>query len=74
MSTYPLVTVLMTVYNGGQYLKSSVQSVLNQTFRDFEFLIVNDCSSDDSVKTIESFNDKRIIIHNNEKNIGQTKS
>lgn len=72
--TAPLVTVLMTVYNGGKYLKSSVQSVLNQTFRDFEFLIVNDCSTDDSVKIIESFNDKSVIIHHNEKNIGQTKS
>jgi len=74
MNQKPLVTVLMTVYNGGDYLKASVQSILNQTFKDFEFLIVNDCSTDDSVKTIESFNDKRIIIHNNEKNIGQTKS
>lgn len=72
--TAPLVTVLMTVYNGGKYLKSSVQSVLNQTFRDFEFLIVNDCSTDDSVKIIESFNDKRIVVHNNGKNLGQTKS
>lgn len=74
MKTNPLVTVLMTVYNGGKHLKSSVQSVLNQTFRDFEFLIVNDCSTDDSVKMIESFNDERIIIHHNEKNLGQTKS
>lgn len=70
----PRVTVLMTVYNGGKYLKSSVESVLNQTFKDFEFLIINDCSTDDSVKMIESFNDKRIIIHHNKKNIGQTKS
>lgn len=72
--TNPQVTVLMAVYNGGKYLKSSVQSVLNQTFRDFEFLIVNDCSTDDSVEIIESFNDKRVIIYHNEKNIGQTKS
>lgn len=74
MKTNPLVTVLMTVYNGGEYLKSSVQSVLNQTFKDFEFLVVNDCSNDDSVKTIESFKDDRIVIYNNERNIGQTKS
>ena len=72
--TNPLITVLMAVYNGGKYLKSSVQSVLNQTYKDFEFLIINDCSTDDSVKIIESFNDKRIIVYNNEKNIGQTKS
>src|SRR3990170_4187453 len=74
MKKDPLVTVLMAVYNGGRYLKSSIESVLNQTFRDFEFLIINDCSTDDSVKMIESFNDERIIIHHNENNIGQTKS
>ena len=74
MSTIPLVTVLMTVYNGVEYLETSVQSIINQTFKDFEFLIINDCSTDDSVKIIESFNDKRIIIYNNENNLGQTKS
>ncbi len=70
----PPVTVLMTVYNGGKYLKSSVQSVLNQTFRDFQFLIINDCSTDNSIDIIESFNDDRIVIHHNENNLGQTKS
>lgn len=74
MKKHPLVTVLMTVYNGGRYLRSSVPSVINQTFRDFEFLIVNDCSTDDSVNIIQSFNDERIIVHNNENNMGQTKS
>lgn len=72
--TNPIVTVLMAVYNGGKYLKSSVKSVLNQRFRDFEFLIINDCSTDDFVKVVESFNDSRIVIHNNVKNMGQTKS
>ena len=74
MRTSPLVTVLMTVYNGAEYLNASVQSIINQTFEDFEFLIINDCSTDDSIKIIKSFNDKRITIHNNEKNLGQTKS
>ena len=74
MKKDPLVTVLMAVYNGERYLKSSIESVLNQTFGDFEFLIINDCSTDDSVKMCESFNDERIMIHHNEQNIGQTKS
>lgn len=74
MPTTPLVTVLMTVYNGKEYLEESVQSIIDQTFQRFEFLIVNDCSTDDSVKIIESFNDKRIIIYNNENNLAQTKS
>ena len=69
MPSMPLVTVLMTVYNGSEYLDASVQSIINQTFEDFEFLIVNDCSTDDSTKIIESFNDQRIVIYDNEKNI-----
>jgi len=74
MVTSPLVTVLMTVYNGEEYLNASVQSIINQTFEDFEFLIINDCSTDDSTKIIESFNEKRIVIYDNEENLGQTKS
>ena len=70
----PLVTVLMALYNGGEYLKQTVQSVLDQTYDHFEFLIVNDCSTDDSLKIIGSFQDKRIRIHNNVKNLGQTPS
>ena len=70
----PLVTVLMSVYNGGKYLRPSVESILNQTYKDFEFFIVNDQSTDDSVKIIESFHDKRIVIHHNEMNLGLTKS
>lgn len=69
-----LVTVLMTVYNGGEYLKQAVQSVLDQSHCDFEFLIINDCSTDNTLEILESFQDERIKIHNNEINIGQTKS
>lgn len=68
------VTVLMTVYNGGNYLRPAIESVLNQTYKDFEFLIINDCSTDNSVDVIESFNDRRIVVHSNEINIGQTKT
>ncbi len=64
----------MPVYNGGEYLRLSIESILRQTYRDFEFLIINDCSTDNSLKIIEAFNDKRIIIYNNENNLGQTKS
>lgn len=70
----PSVTVLMTVYNGRAYLKTAIKSVLDQSFRDFEFLIIDDCSSDDSVDTIQSFSDERIVLHRNKINIGQTKS
>ena len=70
----PEITVLMTVYNGSRYLKSSIESVLRQTFEDFEFLIINDHSSDDSLEKIQSFADKRITVYNNEENLGQTRS
>ena len=70
----PLMTVLMALYNGGEYLRQTLQSVLNQTYRNFEFLIINDCSSDDSLGIIESFHDERIRVYTNTRNLGQTPS
>jgi glycosyltransferase involved in cell wall biosynthesis len=52
----------MPVFNGGAYLKEAVSSILGQTFGDFEFVIVDDGSTDGSLRTIESFSDKRIRI------------
>lgn len=65
----PMVTVLMAVYNGEKFLKEAMESILNQTFIDFEFLIINDGSTDNSVKIIESFDDPRIRLIHNEKNL-----
>jgi glycosyltransferase involved in cell wall biosynthesis len=70
----PLVTVLMTVYNGGHYIASTIESVLKQSYRNFEFLIVDDGSTDDSVKVASLYKDERIVVRRNEKNLGQTKS
>lgn len=67
----PSVTVVMPVYNGLPYLKEAIQSVLNQTFTDFEFLIIDDGSTDASVACIESYRDSRIRFVRNEKNMGQ---
>ena len=64
------VTVLMPVYNGEKYLREAIDSILNQTFADFEFLIINDASTDNSAEIIRSYNDNRIIIIENDKNIG----
>ncbi len=64
----------MAAYNGGEYLKTSVESILHQTYRDFEFLIIDDCSTDDSLRFVESLKDQRIRIYRNPVNIGQTKS
>jgi glycosyltransferase involved in cell wall biosynthesis len=60
----PEVTVLMPVFNGAAFLRDAVESVLTQSFRDFELLIVDDCSQDDSVPIIKSYRDSRIrLVH-----------
>ncbi len=60
----------MSVYNGDMYLKEAIESILNQTFTDFEFLIINDGSIDKSEKVIKSYSDKRIRYYKNSKNLG----
>lgn len=66
----PKVTVLMPVYNGEPYLRKAIESILNQTFTDFEFLIINDGSVDRTVSIIELYNDPRITLIHNESNLG----
>jgi len=66
----PLVSVVMSVYNGQTYLREAIDSVLNQTFSDFEFIIINDGSSDNSLSIIQSYTDKRIVVINNDGNKG----
>lgn len=70
----PKVTVLMSVYNGEKFLREAMESILNQTFKDFEFIIINDGSTDSSRDIILSYNDLRIMLIDNEKNIGLTRS
>ena len=66
----PKVTVLMPVYNGEKYLREAIDSILSQTFTDFELLIIDDGSSDKSFKIINSYQDLRIKIIQNPKNVG----
>jgi glycosyltransferase involved in cell wall biosynthesis len=61
MSATPKVTVLMPVYNGRDYLMPALDSLLAQTFTDFEIVIVNDGSTDDTQAVIESYRDPRIV-------------
>lgn len=68
------VTVLMSVYNGEKYLKEAVDSILSQTFTDFEFLIIDDASTDKTPEILHSYGDQRIRIVTNEENLGLTKS
>jgi glycosyltransferase involved in cell wall biosynthesis len=68
--TSPRVTVLVPVYNGAAYLDEAVRSVLDQTFTDFELLIIDDGSTDRSVEIIRGFADPRIRLERNERNLG----
>ncbi|MFA5290708.1 MAG: glycosyltransferase [Candidatus Paceibacterota bacterium] len=61
-TTSPKISVVMSVYNGEPFLREAVDSILAQTFTDFEFIIVDDCSTDDSLKTLRSYRDPRIKI------------
>lgn len=72
----PTVTVLMSVYNGAAYLSEAVNSVLEQELTDFEFLIVNDASTDTSRQILTQFEqlDQRIRIIDNPQNLGLTRS
>jgi len=58
----PKVTVLMPAYNAGKYIAEAIRSVLEQSFTDFELLIVNDGSTDDTEKIVRSFKDVRIVL------------
>lgn len=66
----------MSVYNSAEFIDQSISSILNQTYKDFEFLIIDDCSTDNSFLIIEKYSkrDNRIKIFQNSKNLGLTKN
>lgn len=66
----PIVTVAIPVYNGERFIKQAIDSVLNQTYKDFVLKIFDNCSTDCTSEIINSFNDKRIKYVKNKKNIG----
>jgi glycosyltransferase involved in cell wall biosynthesis len=70
----PAISVVMSVYNGQKYLRESIESILEQTCRNFEFIIINDGSVDSSREIVLSYDDRRIRLIDNEKNIGLTRS
>ena len=70
----PLVSVIMPVYNAERYLSEAVESILSQTFADFELITIEDCSTDGSRAILKSFaeKDKRVLVLENESNLGVT--
>jgi glycosyltransferase involved in cell wall biosynthesis len=72
-SATPLVTVLLPVYNAGPYLAETIESILAQTLTDFEFIIIDDCSTDDSLAVAQRYvaQDARVTVLANDRNRGR---
>lgn len=70
MNANPLVSVVMPVYNCEKYIQESVDSILGQTYKNFELLIINNASTDKTIELLQQYDDERIKILNNEKNMG----
>jgi glycosyltransferase involved in cell wall biosynthesis len=71
---YPLISVLMPAFNSAKHLDEAIDSILSQTYNNFEFIIINDGSTDRTKEIILSFNDKRIIYFENTHNLGLIKT
>ncbi len=66
----PKISVIMPAYNAEKYIAEAIDSILGQTFGDFEFIILNDCSKDRTEEIILSYDDPRIVYVKNEENMG----
>ncbi len=66
----PLVSVVIPSYNQAEYVGEAIQSVINQTYQNFEIIIVNDASPDDTTRIVNEFNDPRILLVTHEENRG----
>lgn len=69
-----MISVILATYNRAEFIKRAIESVLSQSYKDFEFIIVNDACQDDTLRVLKSYNDSRIKIINNEINLGFVKS
>ncbi len=65
-----LVSIIMPSYNTAKYISDSIESIQAQTYKNWELIIVDDCSTDNSIEVIQSFKDSRIILLKNQKNSG----
>lgn len=70
----PKVTVLMAAFNAEKYLREAIESILNQTFKDFEFLIVYDPSSDKTLEILQNYTDSRLRVIVNDERLGLIRS
>lgn len=70
MIDLPLVSIVLPTFNGEQYLMESVRSCLDQTYRNIELIIINDCSSDRTPQIVDNLDDPRVVVLHNEFNEG----
>ena len=70
----PKISVLMPLYNGESHITDAIDSILSQTFKDFELVIINDGSTDSSRALVKSYNDRRIHLIDNQENLGLSAS
>ena len=66
-----LISIVMPVYNGSRYLRESIESILNQSFTNWELIMVNDCSTDSSLEIMQEYaeRDSRITVYSNKQNM-----
>ena len=71
MNIAPKISLIMSVYNGEDYLSETIDSIINQTFKEWEFIIINDCSNDKTEEILKEYasRDSRIKVHTNETNL-----
>lgn len=74
MTNKYLITICIPTHNRAHYIRDTIQSVLAQTYKNFELLICDDASTDDTQEIIKSFTDKRITVVKNKKNLGYIKT
>jgi glycosyltransferase involved in cell wall biosynthesis len=68
--TAPRVSVVIGAFNGERFIRPAIESILNQTYRDFELIVIDDCSTDSTPRILREFKDGRLRIVSNEENLG----
>ena len=70
----PLISVLIPTYNSELYIKSTLESILNQTYKNLEIIVIDDASTDSTLNIVKKYRDKRIKLYSNDKNLGIAKN
>ncbi len=70
----PLVSVCIPTFNAEKYIKKTIDSIVNQSYQNIQIIILDDCSTDSTIKLVESFEDPRIEVFQNEFNLGPQKT